>query len=91
MSEELSKYGVTAICENPEKREMSLNEYQRRAMAKTIEEVRAAKQELEDYIASLLMCFDARNRLRVDGVQIKRLERRNERGFIYDVNVEIKL
>ena len=60
-------------------------------LAKTIEEVRAAKQELEDYIASLLMCFDARNRLRVDGVQIKRLERRNERGFIYDVNVEIKL
>lgn len=32
MSEEVPRYGVTAICENPEDRGMTLNEYQQRAM-----------------------------------------------------------
>lgn len=32
MSEEAPKYKVTAICENPENRGMTLNEYQQRAM-----------------------------------------------------------
>lgn len=32
MSEETPKYGITAICEAPNSREMTLNEYQRCAM-----------------------------------------------------------
>lgn len=32
MSEETPKFEITAICENPENRGMTLNEYQRRAM-----------------------------------------------------------
>lgn len=32
MSEEAPKYGVTAICENPENRGMTLNEYQQIAL-----------------------------------------------------------
>lgn len=37
MSEETVKYGVTAICENPENSELTLNEYQRLAMTTCME------------------------------------------------------
>lgn len=37
MSEETPKYGVTAICEAPDGKEMTLNEYQARAMTTCME------------------------------------------------------
>lgn len=37
MSEETPRYGVTAICESPDYKELSLNEYQRRAMTTCME------------------------------------------------------
>lgn len=36
MSEETPRYGVTAICESPDGKEMSLNEYQRLALETAI-------------------------------------------------------
>lgn len=62
-------------------------------MSKTIEEIKAAKKDLENKIASLFCEFEKDNEVIVSDVRVGKIEMRQNEVFSttkYDVNVEVK-
>lgn len=57
----------------------------------TISEIRSAKRELEEQIASLLQYYDVRFGISISNIQVQKSESRFPSGLIYSAKVEVEL